>query len=1247
MKHCLGCMEKIGDDETICPHCGYLQDTPAKELYHLAPGTILHGKYLVGKVIGYGGFGVTYLGWDMALDLKVAIKEYFPSEFATRMPEQQTLSVYTGEAANQFDAGLKSFLEEAQRLAKFENVPGVVKIYDTFMDNKTSYIVMEYLDGETVREHLEREKTFSYDEAERIIREVLYTLESVHPSGIIHRDVSPANIFLTKDGGVKLIDFGAARYASAYHTKSLSVILKPGYAPEEQYRSRGNQGPWTDVYSAAATMYRMLTGKTPQESIERMASDELKEPSKLGVSIDKNKENALMNALNVDASTRTQSAEQFLEELTCEGEVDRKKVIKHKKEDGKWPMALKIALVLIPVIIIGTILILFNSGSTIKNNAFTTVPNIIDVNEDTARKTLTDNDLYMVVAGTMDVDYGDSGLVQDVDPLTGSYIRRYETVSVKLSVNETVFMPEVTLWNVDEAVKRMDDAGLNSKLDYVDSDEYAEDTVISQEFPEGEALPKNKLVTLRVAKGLPETENEMIAVPSVEGETLEKARELLLESQLFIQIVSEDSEGKPYGTILRQDLAGSSAKKNSTICVVVDRGEEVIRMPDLKLKSKEEAEKILGSYGIKIEYRYEETNDYAEDLILGQSIAVGTKLSKGDTLVLTLSKYDYGTVPNTVGLKPEDAKAKIEKAGFQVAFSDEEFFSNDIAKGLVGRQSVVGQYQKGKTVTLILSLGKTTQTANVPDISGLSEAEAQYKLSNAGFSYVKNGEEYSESVPTGNVIRYSPTGNHELGTTIAYVVSKGSEMVAVPNVAGFTEAEAAASINGAGLSYSRGGEVFSDSVPAGWVVFYSPSGNQKLGTVISCKISKGPEKIPVPNVSGMTEVAGQSQLSTSGFTPFHGSDSYSDTVPKGAIISYSPSGDQLPGTTITYVVSKGPENITVPNISGMTEAAGQTQLSANGFIPSHGADSYSETVPKGSIVSYSPSGKQRIGTTVSYSLSRGPEPRAIPNVCGMSISSAQSTLNGIGMNVYVTSGYSDSVPYGTVMSQSVSSGTKVDKGTTITITASCGTSGKYVSESELGAYPSSQYSISPATQYSYQYQKKQYTYSPYSTLSGWNYSNKESYSEKGTTSTKPSSGYVSGNYYVTTSYTGHWTYYVWEWTYHNIGRFDTYDELRSFVSKNYGRSECLDSKYFVKHTVTYDKDYGSRAYGQGELKNINFFFESVSYDVTYTYTTYSYWRWGDWSSWSAWSNSDNAPTGSDYNVSRRTQTVYYVQGIPF
>lgn len=313
MNYCKFCMSRIEDTDRECPFCGrdLTTETPA---HHLAVGTILNGKFMVGEAIGEGGFGITYIGRDTKLDMKVAIKEYYPNGYANR---SNTVSPSVtcgteGERKEVFGKGLERFLREARILAKFSDEEGIVTVRDFFEENNTAYIVMEYLDGQTLKEFLKTKGTLPAEYTIRLLMPVMQSLEKVHKQGLIHRDISPDNIMLV-NGKIKLLDFGAARNVSAIGNQSLSVMLKPGYAPEEQYRSKGVQGPWTDVYAICATMYKCITGITPDDSTQRLYSDELKTPTALGIDIDPMIENALMKGLSVLKKDRYQSIEELLD----------------------------------------------------------------------------------------------------------------------------------------------------------------------------------------------------------------------------------------------------------------------------------------------------------------------------------------------------------------------------------------------------------------------------------------------------------------------------------------------------------------------------------------------------------------------------------------------------------------------------------------------------------------------------------------------------------------------------------------------------------------------------------------------------------------------------------------------------------------------------------------------------------------------------------------------------------------------
>lgn len=312
-KLCIHCMK---ESENVkgqpCTHCGYLYKEKNEANHFLRPYSILQGKYLVGDVMGEGGFGITYIGYELNLELRLAIKEFYPNGYASRNGAVTSdVTLCTGIERETILKWKDDFVNEAKMLAKCSDLAGVVGVKDYFQENGTAYIVMEYVEGVTLKEYVKQQGgKLALQDFFRTIEPVLVALGEVHKQGLIHRDISPDNIMLLSDGSMKLLDFGASRqYGDA--AKSMSVMLKPGYAPEEQYRSKGNQGPWTDIYAFAGTLYKCITGITPPEAMERLRNDTLQRPSELGIEISKDIEDVLMKALAVYAEDRYQTVEEF------------------------------------------------------------------------------------------------------------------------------------------------------------------------------------------------------------------------------------------------------------------------------------------------------------------------------------------------------------------------------------------------------------------------------------------------------------------------------------------------------------------------------------------------------------------------------------------------------------------------------------------------------------------------------------------------------------------------------------------------------------------------------------------------------------------------------------------------------------------------------------------------------------------------------------------------------------------------
>ena len=313
---CYNCFQDREDPSGPCPHCGFdLADNEKKFPVALRAGTVLNRRYTVGRVLGQGGFGITYLAWDEKLRARVAVKEFMPSDIATRT-DTTTVSVMMESKTDEFTYGSERFQEEARTLAKFMGQPNIAGVTDYFDENDTSYFVMDYIEGISFKTYIANQGgKVSVDEALNVMIPVLRALTAVHGEGFIHRDVTPDNIYITKDGQVKLLDFGSARYSIGDKSKSLDVVLKVGYAPKEQYIRRGRQGPFTDVYSCAACFYAALTGYLPPESLERLDQDSLVPVSQAGVEVPEWLEKAILKGLAVQPEDRFQSAAEFLDAI--------------------------------------------------------------------------------------------------------------------------------------------------------------------------------------------------------------------------------------------------------------------------------------------------------------------------------------------------------------------------------------------------------------------------------------------------------------------------------------------------------------------------------------------------------------------------------------------------------------------------------------------------------------------------------------------------------------------------------------------------------------------------------------------------------------------------------------------------------------------------------------------------------------------------------------------------------------------
>ena len=678
-KRCLGCMKKFPENLSICPYCGYVVGTKAEEPIHMDPGTLLYDRYIIGKVLGYGGFGVTYIAWDNKLEQPVAIKEYLPGEFSTRMPGRTQITVLGGNKGEQFLSGLNKFVDEAKRLSKFPSEEGIVQIIDTFKENDTAYLVMEYLDGMTLKEYIQENGIIPEDEAVDMLMPIMKSLEVVHAEGLIHRDIAPDNIFITKNGKVKLIDFGASRYATTTHSRSLTVLVKPGYSPEEQYRSRSDQGPYTDVYSLAATMYKMMTGKTPPDALDRRALYESKNKDivvpmrKLNKHISRNRENAILNGMNVKIEDRTPDIASFISELQADPPVKRRYGTIKKIDVYSWPLWLKIVVpAVIALLVAGGIFLavkginsLFGNGVTV-TEGFVKVPSIVGFKEEKAQEKLKDSELNYKLVESEYSPYVEVGMVSYQNPNAKIEVKKGTTVKYRVALVSD------------------------------------EDAVVVDE-------------------------NGNIEIESLVGMSVEHATELLKAAGLNVNTVEEYSNEVEAGVVMEQDKL-STVKQGETITLKVSKGPAAFEMIDVRGMKLEEAESKLNEKGLVVTPEYKKDNTVEEGCVISQKPESGTSVMSEDNVVLVISSgKETVTVENVLGSARESAVNRLETQGFKVVVAEE--YSTEVAKDNVTRTYPEAGSQQiyGSNITVYVSKGKqpvkVTYDANGGSVSPSSETK--------------------------------------------------------------------------------------------------------------------------------------------------------------------------------------------------------------------------------------------------------------------------------------------------------------------------------------------------------------------------------------------------------------------------------------------------------------------------------------------------------------------------------------------
>ncbi len=337
-KLCLSCFRLKGEYQ-ICPHCGYVEGESPAHLFCLKPGGILRNRYIVGQELGYGGFGITYKAYDTSLSIPVAVKEFFPSGLVNRAEGEKQVEIFTGDRKEQYLKFRERFMNEARSMALFSKEKDIVRVYDYFEDNNTAYIVMEYIPHPVLKQYLKEVRQIPEKQACAYTCSILSALEKLHSHGIIHRDISPDNIFVVSPEEVKIFDLGAAILQNENGEDDPEVVVKAGYAPPEQYSHRIRHDVCTDIYAAGAVLYHMLTGEKPPESLERNLEDSLKMPSAMGIPVSAATERALQKAMMLRKADRFQTAGEFrqaLQEGLQESAPALSEEENNRKERRRW-----------------------------------------------------------------------------------------------------------------------------------------------------------------------------------------------------------------------------------------------------------------------------------------------------------------------------------------------------------------------------------------------------------------------------------------------------------------------------------------------------------------------------------------------------------------------------------------------------------------------------------------------------------------------------------------------------------------------------------------------------------------------------------------------------------------------------------------------------------------------------------------------------------------------------------------------
>ncbi len=681
---CPGCMGRWEDTENPCPRCGFSWERVSGEGRELPPFTILAGRYLLGRKVGAGGFGITYIAMDLEREETVAVKEFFPVGLAERKGDN--VEALPGEEGKDFRSALRSFQKEAELLSRFSEVEGIVRYRDTVQENQTAYLVMDYVEGINLKQQMRQmEKPFSQAEALRLMVPILLAVDTMHRGGVLHRDISPENLIRKPDGTLTLIDFGAAREYAVDEEENLTVILKRGYAPDEQYHYGSRQGPWTDLYACCAVLYQMVSGIRPQDASDRRKKDELLPLDAVeGVEVTEAFARAIEKGMTIYATERYSSIELLLADLAPERmpqvsapapapeppEAPEESHRPESPEESHQPEA---------------------PESPEAPEGSTPAP--------AGGKRPFRAGILLLAAGGIVLAvslFAALGGSEGAAPAAGSREESEEASRLASALPEestrenetTVYAPEVPdvrRLSLEEA-RQLLEPDFSVEVQFAADDSAGHGQVISQSLAPGETVVEGTEITLTVA------------LADLAGMDMDTAEQALTELGLEASVEHRYSTEVEEGCVMEFRLEGEQA------VLVVSDGPEIVQVPDVRGLTEEEAQQAAADLGLTAILRNDQKfySEYSRGLVAYQQPDPGTEMEAGSYFL-----YDTSAgVPSrgSETLEASTTSVTLSRGGDAVAVT----FYTDVTGGCVcytpaGIDAQMGDWYEGQPFRIYLS----------------------------------------------------------------------------------------------------------------------------------------------------------------------------------------------------------------------------------------------------------------------------------------------------------------------------------------------------------------------------------------------------------------------------------------------------------------------------------------------------------------------------------------------------------------